>query len=394
MGKGMYTFLPLKCLQDIIMFKAKLFNQFLAIGWLFILLFSQLQASEKQTLLDNIKLPKGFAISLFADNVPNARTMTLGNKGTIYVGTRSKGNVYALQDINQDGKAERRYIVASGLNMPNGVAYKDGTLYVAELNRIIRFDNIDQQLSQPPKPTVVYNKFPAKKMHGWKYLRFGPDNKLYTAVGAPCNICLPKEEVFTSLVRLNPDGSDLEILARGIRNTVGFDWHPMTKNLYFTENGRDWLGNDIPPDELNKWTTKGQHFGYPFCHGGELLDPEYGIDKQCKSYTSPQWNFKAHMAPLGIRFYRGQQFPKSYHHQLFVAQHGSWNRTIPHGYRIALLTFKAGEVVSEKVFAEGWLGKNGKAMGRPVDILELADGSLLVSDDLAGVIYKITYTGN
>ncbi len=375
------------------MFKAKLFNQFLTTGWLAVLLTSQLLAAEKQHSLDHIKVPQGFTISLFADNVPNARSMTLGKDGTVFVGTLSSGNVYALQDIDQNGKAEQRYIIASGLNMPNGVTYKDGTLYVAELDRIIRFDNIDQHLADPPIPSIVYKEFPHKKMHGWKYLRFGPDNKLYTAVGAPCNICLPKKDIFTSLVRLNTDGSDMEILARGIRNTVGFDWHPITKSLYFTENGRDWLGDDIPPDELNKWTKKGQHFGYPYCHGGELLDPEYGHGKQCKSYTAPEWKFKAHMAPLGIHFYRGVQFPKSYHLQLLVAQHGSWNRTIPHGYRIVMLKFKWGKIVAEQVFAEGWLGENGKAIGRPVDILELADGSLLVSDDLAGLIYKITYTG-
>lgn len=375
------------------MFKAKLFNQFLATGWLFILLSSQIQADEKQILVNKIKLPKGFVISLFADNVPNARTLALGKNETIYVGTRQEGSVYALQDLDKDGKAEKRYVIASGLNMPNGVAYKNGDLYVAELNRIIRYDNIDQQLNKPPKPTVIYQQFPDKKRHGWKYLRFGPDNKLYTAVGAPCNICLPDQDIFASLIRLNSDGSDLEILANGIRNTVGFDWQPKTHHLYFTENGRDMLGDDIPPDELNLWTQKGQHFGYPFCHGGEILDPEYGKGKQCKDYTSPAWKFKAHMAPLGIRFYRGKQFPKSYQQQLFVAQHGSWNRTTPHGYRIALLTFDKNQVVSEQVFAQGWLEKNGRPIGRPVDILELADGSLLVSDDFAGVIYKITYKG-
>lgn len=375
------------------MFKLKLFNQFLipaGLALLFICHFSH--ASDKQLILEKIKLPKGFSIALFADNVPNARTLALGNDGTIFVGSRNNGSVYALQDIDGDGKADHRYIIASGLNLPNGVAYKDGSLYVAEINRILRFDNIDQQLQKPPKPTVIYDQFPNKRHHGWKYLRFGPDNKLYTAVGAPCNICQSTEAIYASLVRLNTDGTDLEILAQGIRNTVGFDWQPETNFLYFTDNGRDNLGDDIPPDELNKWIQKGQHFGYPYCHGGELLDPEFGQGQDCKAYIKPEWKFKAHMAPLGIRFYRGQQFPKCYHQQLFVAQHGSWNRTTPHGYRIALLSFYEGKVVSEQVFAEGWLAKDGKAMGRPVDILELADGSLLVSDDLAGVIYRITYT--
>jgi len=377
------------------MFRLKLFNQFLiSIGLIVLLVSSHTHAVTKQQILEKIKLPHGYTVTLFADDVPNARALALGKNGTIFVGSRNNGSVYALQDIDQDGKADRRYIIASGLNLPNGVAYKDGSLYIAEINRIIRFDNIDQRLQNPPKPTVVYDQFPNKKHHGWKYLRFGPDNRLYTAVGAPCNICDPKEKIYTSLVRLNPDGSEMEILARGIRNSVGFDWQPGTNLLYFTDNGRDHLGDDIPPDELNKWTQKGQHFGYPYCHGGDIPDPEYGQGKDCKTYTKPEWKFKAHMTPLGIHFYRGQQFPKSYHQQLFVAQHGSWNRSTPHGYRIALLKFNQGKVVSEQVFAEGWLTRGGKAIGRPVDILELADGSLLVSDDLAGVIYKITYTGD
>ncbi|MCK5356152.1 MAG: PQQ-dependent sugar dehydrogenase, partial [Methyloprofundus sp.] len=238
------------------MFRLKRCNQFLILGGLaFILASTHLQASNKQ--LEKLKLPKGFSISLFADNVPNARTLAIGKEGTVFVGSRNNGSVYALQDTDKDGKADQRYIIATGLNLPNGVAYKDGALYVAEIHRIIRFDNIEQQLQKPPKPVVVYDQFPNKKHHGWKYLRFGPDNRLYTAVGAPCNICDPEEDIFTSLVRLNPDGTGMEILARGIRNTVGFDWQPETHFLYFTENGRDHLGDDTPPDELNKWTQKG-----------------------------------------------------------------------------------------------------------------------------------------
>ena len=377
------------------MFNSKPFNHSLISGCLiFLLSFNQLQAAGKQQILDKIKLPKGFSITLFADNVPNARSMTLGKDNTIFVGSMASGNVYALQDVDKDGKADQRYIIASGLYSPNGVAYKNGSLYVAEINRIIRFENIDQRLKNPPESSVVYGQFPKEKHHGWKYLRFGPDNRLYTAVGAPCNICEPEKEIFSSLVRLNPDGSNMEILAHGIRNTVGFDWQPNTNFLYFSENGGDNLGDDIPPDELNKWTQKGQHFGYPYCHAGDIADPEFGQKKKCQQFIKPEWKFKAHMAPLGLRFYRGKQFPKNYHQQLFVAQHGSWNRSTPHGYRVALLKFKQGKVISEQVFAEGWLGKDGKAIGRPVDILELPDGSLLVSDDHAGVIYRITYTGD
>jgi glucose/arabinose dehydrogenase len=377
------------------MFNSKPFNHSLISGFLiFLLSFNQLQAAGKQQIINKIKLPKGFSITLFADNVPDARSMALGQNGTVFVGTRTNGNVYALQDADKDGKVDQPYIIASGLYSPNGVAYKEGTLYVAEINRIIRFENIDQRLKNPPKPSVVYGQFPKEKHHGWKYLRFGPDNRLYTAVGAPCNICEPEKEIFSSLVRLNTDGTGMEILARGIRNSVGFDWQPDTNLLYFTENGRDNLGDDVPPDELNKWNQKDQHFGYPYCHGGDIPDPDYGKKKKCSQFNKPEWKFKAHMAPLGMRFYRGQKFPENYRQQLFVAQHGSWNRSTPHGYRIALLKFKQGKVISEQVFAEGWLGKDGKAIGRPVDILELPDGSLLVSDDHAGVIYRINYKGN
>jgi len=377
------------------MFNSKPFNHSLISGFLiFLLSFNQLQAAGKQQIINKIKLPKGFSITLFADNVPDARSMALGQNGTVFVGTRTNGNVYALQDADKDGKVDQPYIIASGLYSPNGVAYKEGTLYVAEINRIIRFENIDQRLKNPPKPSVVYGQFPKEKHHGWKYLRFGPDNRLYTAVGAPCNICEPEKEIFSSLVRLNTDGTGMEILARGIRNSVGFDWQPDTNLLYFTENGRDNLGDDVPPDELNKWNQKDQHFGYPYCHGGDNPDPDYGKKKKCSQFNKPEWKFKAHMAPLGMRFYRGQKFPENYRQQLFVAQHGSWNRSTPHGYRIALLKFKQGKVISEQVFAEGWLGKDGKAIGRPVDILELPDGSLLVSDDHAGVIYRINYKGN
>jgi glucose/arabinose dehydrogenase len=366
-------------------------HQSLAIIWLSaILAVNPLQAANKHDILNKIRLPSGFNISLFSDNTPNARSMALGDNGIIFVGSRNAGNVYALQDSNNDGKADHRYLIASGLNMPNGVAYRHGSLYVAEVNRIIRYDNISQLLHTPPKPITLY-QLPNKRHHGWKYLRFGPDNKLYTAVGAPCNICEPDKEIFSSLIRLNADGSNMEILARGIRNTVGFDWQPDSNILYFTENGSDWLGDDIPADELNKWSQKGQHFGFPYCHAGDIPDPKFGQQQNCSNYVAPEWKFKAHMAAVGIRFYRGQQFPSNYHKQLFVAQHGSWNRSTPHGYRIVWLQLQQGKVISEQVFAEGWLKKNGKAIGRPVDILELKDGSLLVSDDLAGVIYRISY---
>ena len=350
-------------------------------------------SGSNQDVLKQLHLPKGFTISVYADNVPNARSLALGDDGVVYIGTGSAGKIYAVQDSNKDGVADKQYVIASGLNMPNGVAYKDGALYVTEISRIIRFDQINRQLASPPKPVVVYDQFPTDKHHGWKYLRFGPDNKLYTAVGAPCNICNPEKEIYASLVRLNPDGSDFEIIAKGIRNTVGFDWQPETNALFFSDNGRDYLGDDLPPDELNQWSVKGEHFGYPYCHGGEIADSEFAAGKKCEQFKSPAWKFKAHIAPLGIRFYQGKQFPAEYKNQLFVAQHGSWNRTEPQGYRVVLVRFNQGKAISEQDFISGWLTKDGEVLGRPVDILTLPDGSLLISDDKLRVIYKVTYQG-
>ncbi len=367
------------------------------------------EPNSHQGILKQLHVPQGFVLSIFADNLPNARSLALGDNGVVFVGTGSEGAVYAVQDSNNDGVADKRYVIASGLYLPNGVAYKDDSLYVAEVNRIIRFDHITQQLANPPKPVVIYDQFPSEQHHGWKYLHFGPDNKLYTTVGAPCNICELEKPIYSSLVRLNSDGSGFEILARGIRSSVGLDWQPETGALFFTENGRDYLGDDLPPDELNQWTTNGEHFGFPYCHGGDIPDPELAAGKRCSEFVAPVWKFKAHMAPLGLRFYRSKQFSTEYQNQLFVAEHGSWNRSEPQGYRVALVKFKQGKpvaddcmdaggramhgAIAEQVFIDGWLTKNGNVLGRPVDILEMPDGSLLISDDKLGVIYKVEYKG-
>lgn len=350
-----------------------------------------LEAQAMRDSLELIKLPSGFRIALFAQEVADARSMALGEDGTVYVGSRTAGQVYALRDEDGDGLAERRYVIAKGLTMPNGVALYRGDLYVAEVSRIVRFKNIGQHLVDPPKPEVVVDTLPIDLWHGWKYLRLGPDDKLYFNVGAPCNVCLSKEEIYATLVRLNPDGSDLEIFARGVRNSVGFDWHPETRTLWFTDNGRDWLGDDQPPDELNHAAKAGLHFGFPYCHAGDLPDPHYGTETECKDFEPPAWRFGAHVAALGMRFYTGEQFPVQYRGQLFIAQHGSWNRSKPVGYRVVWLEFKRGRPVAEHVFADGWLQPDGRVLGRPVDILQLQDGSLLVSDDLRGVIYRIYY---
>jgi len=338
-----------------------------------------------------IRLPPGFTLSVYSEHTPNARSMSLGDDGTVYVGTMSEGKVYALRDEDGDGRAERVLTLAAGLNMPNGVAYHQGDLYIAEIERIVKLKDIARHLADPPRPQVVVDGYPSDRHHGWKYLRVGPDGKLYVPVGAPCNICLSGDAIYASLTRVDTDGRNREIFAAGVRNTVGFDWHPDTGELYFSDNGRDWLGDDLPPEELNHAPKAGLHFGYPYCHAGDIADPEFGRRRGCGEFSAPAWKFPAHVAPLGLRFYRGAQFPDRYRGQLFVAQHGSWNRSRPAGYRVVLVRFQAGKPVADEVFAEGWLQPDGKVTGRPVDILELADGSLLVSDDSRGAVYRISY---
>jgi len=352
---------------------------------------SNLSADElfKKYGLDQIKLPAGFSISVFAQ-VPDARSMCWGEKGTLFVGNRDRDKVYAVVDNNNDGRADKVYVIASKLNMPCGVAFRNGSLYVAEVSRITRYDNIESSLANPPKAVVVHDKLPTEKHHGWKFISFGPDGKLYVPIGAPCNICMP-DSVHACIARMNPDGTGFEVFARGIRNSVGMAWDPQTKDLWFTDNGRDNLGDDIPNCELNHAPHAGMHFGYPFCHQGDILDPEYGKGKNCSDYTAPAQKMGPHVAPLGLRFYNGSQFPADYKNRMFIAQHGSWNRTIPDGYRVMMATINKDKVVKYEPFAEGWLQNNKKVIGRPVDIEIAKDGSLLISDDQQGAIYKVTY---
>lgn len=339
---------------------------------------------------DTIKLPPGFSITVYAANVPGARSLALGAKGTIFVGSRSAGKVYALVDRNNDQQADAVITIASNLRSPNGVAFRDGALYVAEIHRVLRFDNIEAQLNAPPAPVVVNASFPDKSHHGWKFIRFGPDGKLYVPVGAPCNVCEEKDPRFASIMRLAPDGSNLEVFARGVRNTVGFDWHPRTGELWFTDNGRDWLGENQPADELNRAPKPGLHFGFPYWHGRDIPDPEYGVKQRREDFVPPEIELGPHVAALGMRFYTGTMFPASYREQIFIAEHGSWNRIVPSGYRISLVRLRENQAISYETFAEGWLQK-GSAWGRPVDLQIMADGSLLVSDDKAGAIYRISY---
>ncbi|PQJ36512.1 sorbosone dehydrogenase [Salinibacter sp. 10B] len=339
---------------------------------------------------DRITVPDGFRVEIFSDQLPEARSMALSRSGTLFVGSRDGGEVYALRDVDDDHRADSVYTIATGLNTPNGVAVRQGDLYVAEISRILRYENIDARLDDPPTPTVVSDAFPSDTHHGWKYIDFGPSDSLYVPVGAPCNIC-DEGDPYASIHRIAPDGSGHTIVARGVRNTVGFDWHPETGDLWFTDNGRDWLGDDRPPDELNRLTDPPQHFGYPYVHGDSLLDPEYGEGHDPAEYTAPVQELGPHVAALGMTFYTGQQFPEAYREQVFIAEHGSWNRSTKIGYRVTLVRLNdEGTAVGYEPFATGWL-RNGDNWGRPVDVLQTPEGALLVSDDQTGTIYRISY---
>ena len=342
--------------------------------------------------LEKLSLPPGFAIELFADGVRDARSLALGDKGTVFVGTRARGSVYALVDSNGDGKSDKMYTIAQGLNSPNGVAFRNGSLYVAEISRVIRYDGIEERLDDPPEPVIVSDAFPNDRHHGWKFIAFGPDGKLYVPVGAPCNICAPDADRYAVIMRVDADGSNLETFARGIRNSVGFDWHPQTKELWFNDHGRDWMGDDMPSDELNRASKAGLHFGYPYCHQGDTLDPEFGGNNDCANFTPPALKQGGHVAPNGLRFYTGAMFPEAYRNRIFIAQHGSWNRSTKNGYRVVSVEVADGKVTKYENFIEGWV-ENEVTLGRPVDILVMPDGALLVSDDYLGVVYRISYRG-
>jgi glucose/arabinose dehydrogenase len=347
---------------------------------------------EGFTLLSGsgIKLPPGFYIETYSADVPGARSMRLSENGILFVGTRPQGKVYALVDSNNDKKADEVVTIISGLNSPNGIAIKDGDLYVAEINRILRFRDIENNFRNNPEYEIVFDGYPEDKHHGWKFIGFGPDDRLYVPVGAPCNVCFRDEEVYSSITRLNEDKTSFEVFAHGVRNTVGFDWHPETNELWFTDNGRDMMGDDIPPDELNYAPEAGMHFGFPFIHGNDILDPQYGEGKNPDDYTKPVQNLGPHVAALGMRFYTGEMFPAEYKNQIFIAERGSWNRSEKIGYRVMLVRLEGNTAVSYEPFAEGWL-RGESVSGRPVDVEVMNDGSLLVSDDYAGAIYRISY---
>lgn len=331
--------------------------------------------------VEKLKLPPGFAISVWAQ-VPGARSLAQAPDGRVFVGSRSGDKVYVVKD----GKTQ---VFAQGLDSPNGVAFKDGKVYIAEISSIHEYDGSANAKLPLKSLRTLPQKFPSDTHHGWKFIRFGPDGKLYVPVGANCNICDPGKD-YARIYRIDVNGTSKEEVASGVRNTVGFDFHPESKELWFTDNGRDWMGDDRPPCEVNRLTAQGQNFGFPYCHGKSVLDPEFGKGKNCADYVAPVVELRAHVAPLGMRFYTGKMFPAEYHNSIILAEHGSWNRSTPQGYRLTFVKLNGSQVEKTEGFIEGWL-QGDSAWGRPVDVEVLQDGSMLISDDKAGVIYRLTY---
>lgn len=367
-------------------------------GWLFAIVWlfgSAACAADTPEL----QLPPGFEIEIFHDQVPGARSLQRSESGILFVSTREVGSLYALRDDNGDGRPDTRFVLAEGLNQPNGIAWRDGDLYVAEIDKLWRYPDIEDHLDDPQRE-LLRDDLPTATHHGWRYIAFGPDGKLYLSIGAPCNICEPETFErggsplqYGSITRMDPDGGHWEVYARGVRNSVGLAWDAGGE-LWFTDNGRDWLGDELPPGELNHASAAGQHFGYPYCHAGVVADPEFGKKRACDEFRAPARALGPHVAPLGLRFYDGTQFPEAYRGRVFIAEHGSWNRSKKIGYRVSTVSFDGeGRAVRYEPFAQGWLDGE-RVLGRPVDLLVMPDGALLVSDDAGGRIYRISYTGS
>lgn len=370
-------------------FRAGLGNPFILFGFALMPIYT----SAADLPMHGLRLPAGFQIEVWVDEIANARQMALGEKGTLFVGSRSAGKVYAVPNI--EGQQDKRVLqIASGLRSPSGIAFKDGDLYVADIDKIYRYADIEDDMPNWPEPELFFDGLPSETHHGWKNIAFGPEGDLYIPIGAPCNICDPGEP-YAAIHRLDMDSRELISIARGVRNTVGFDWHPQTDQLWFTDNGRDHMGDDLPPCEINVLTEEGQHFGYPYLHGSGVADPEYAADQPGDLQISlPARDLGAHVAPLGLHFYQGQMFPQEYRNRILVAEHGSWNRSDKIGYRIMIGQIEGEEVVDYRPFIDGWLLPGNLNWGRPVAFEGLADGSVLISDDYAGVIYRLSYTAN
>jgi glucose/arabinose dehydrogenase len=347
--------------------------------------------AAKDLPIDKLKAPAGFKVEVWAEGIPEARSLALGDKGTVFVSNRISKNVYAV--VDHGGKREVKTVL-KGLNSPNGITFSHGTLYVAERDKITRYDNIESNLDNPQGKVVADNLDPDKQPgHFWKYLAMGPDGKLYFNHGSPQNVTMPTY-IQAAILRVDPKTGVVENFAQGVRNSVGFDWNPKTKHLWFTEHGRDWLGDDMPSDELNVAPRAGMHFGFPYCHQGDTLDPEYGKHRSCKEFTPPALKLGGHVAPLGMKFYNGKQFPQEYQGNIFIARHGSWNRTVKQGYDVIRVVVDGTKVMKSEPFVTGFLvdEKGDPPMwGRPVDIAVMKDGAMLFSDDYNGILYRVTY---
>jgi glucose/arabinose dehydrogenase len=338
--------------------------------------------------LKAVKLSPGFKISVYASGVNSARQMAWGDKGTLFVGSFGAGTVYAITD--NGGKKEVKQIL-TGMKMPTGIAFRDGALYVADIDKILKYENAEANLAKMPEAKVVYDDMPPYVPHGWKYLTFDKEGRLYVPFGPPCNVCLPPTSL-SQVRRVNPNTGEAELMAIGVRNSVGGDIDPRTGDYWFTENARDWVSDDKPSDKLNHIAKMGAHYGYPYCHEGTMLDPKYGKGHSCSEFTPPVLNLGAHVAPLGMKFYTGNQFPADYKNNILIAEHGSWNRHKYQGARIVrVITDPQGKKVKQEVLASGWINGDQSYTGRPADILQAPDGSILVADDWAGAIYRISY---
>jgi glucose/arabinose dehydrogenase len=351
------------------------------------------------TSLGSLVLPAGFHAEVFAE-VENAREMALGPRGTVFVGSQRAGNVYAVVDRDGDHEADQVMTIATGLRQPNGVAMRDGALYVATPSQLLRFDDIEQHLDAPPKPVVVRDDLPAsRQVHVWKFIAFGPDGLLYMTAGSQCNVCVP-DPMTAAILRMKPDGSNLEVFAEGVRDSQGFDWQPVTHELWFTDNGRDMLGDDVPSDELNVAWKAGLHFGFPFCHQGDVADPEFGAQRACSTTEPPVLKLGAHVASIGFTFYTGDMFPARYKNAAIIAEHGSWNRSTPSGYRVMAAFTDGRRVTGYEPLVDGFLpgagapggrGAGAAANGRPADVLQMPDGSILISDDSGDRLIRVSY---
>ena len=337
----------------------------------------------------SFKLPPGFKAEIWATGMPGARAMARGDQGKIYIGTRGLGRVYELTD---SGNARTSRIVVDKLVQPAGVAFKNGSLYVMAIDKVLRYDGIEANPAVAPVDMTAAFKLPKEQHHNWKYIAFGPDNKLYVPFGAPCNICVPGDE-YAQIRRYNADGSGMEVIARGVRNTQGFDWHPQTKEMWFTDHGRDWMGDDGPEDELNRMPRTGANFGFPYCHANGVADRDIKRDRPCDNTQLPVQTMGPHAAVMGAHFYTGSMFPAEYRNLLFVARKGSWNRTQKFGYDVVTVKSDAdGKNAQTTPFLTGMMNpQNNTFSGRPTYFLQQADGSLLISDEQLGAIYRISY---